>query len=129
MGILDRYTTDEDKEELAKNLNLPVDEAALPGKNTKSKKSSPLQTSKYKNKKTKNPTELDEKILSIINQFVDSYKSNEKTSRMIRIQDHHYRKLVGLRADGISVSEFVSFAVHLVLNSEDLESFLNILKK
>lgn len=129
MGILDRYTTDEDKEELAKNLNLPVDEAVLLGKNTKSKKSSPPQTRKYEKKKTKNLTELDAKILSTIKQFVDSYKSNEKTSRMIRIQDHHYRKLVSLRAEGISVSEFVSFAVHLVLNSEDFESFLNILKK
>ncbi|OCA69111.1 hypothetical protein BBI01_18045 [Chryseobacterium artocarpi] len=129
MGILDRYTTDEDKEELAKNLNLPVDKTAISGKTTKSKKTSAPQTSKYEKKQAKNLNELDDKILSTINQFVDSYKSNKKTSRMIRIQDHHYRKLVSLRADGISVSEFVSFAVHLVLNSEDFENFLNILKK
>lgn len=128
MGILDRYTTDEDKEELAKNLNILSDEAVLSKKGIKHKTADAAKNTRTKKKPT-NLTELDDKTLCIINEFVDSYKSNDKTSRMIRIQDHHYRKLVGLRADGISVSEFVSFAVHLALKSDDYENFLNILKR
>jgi hypothetical protein len=37
--------------------------------------------------------------------------------------------LVSLRADGISVSEFISFAVHFTLRSKDYDTIINILKQ
>jgi hypothetical protein len=44
MGILDRYTTDEDKEELAKNLNILSDEAVLSKKGIKHKTADAAKT-------------------------------------------------------------------------------------
>lgn len=128
MGILDRYATEEDKEELAKNLKLPID-----GKTEKvhtaskrSKASGKKAAAKITESKSMAP---DDELLSVITEFVQTYKERDKTSRMIRIQDSQYRELVSLRADGISVSRFISFAVHFTLKSKDYDTIINILKQ
>lgn len=134
MGILDQYVTDEDKEELSKNLKLPANQPN-PGVNTK-KNQAKSNISESENKKTLKKiqrseaghSETDDELQSVINDFVATYKQSDKTGRMIRIQNAHYRKLVSLRADGISVSEFISFAVHYFLNSKDIDSIIKQLK-
>lgn len=132
MGILDQYVTDEDKEELSKNLKLPSKKAETV---VNTKENDPKTSVSEKKKITKKikPSEsknipIDEDLESIINDFIATYKQSDKTSRMIRIQDAHYRKLVALRADGISVSEFISFAVHFTLKSKDYDTMINHLK-
>ncbi|MBT2621313.1 hypothetical protein [Chryseobacterium sp. ISL-6] len=128
MGILDRYATDDDKEELARNLKLPVDERT--GKINTARKKSGASGKKTAEKITEKISPiLDDELLSIISEFVQTYKDSDKTSRMIRIQDVQYRKLVSLRADGISVSRFISFAVHFTLKSKDYDTIINILKQ
>lgn len=123
MGILDRYATDEDKNELARNLKLPVDEKVR-------KTDTANKKSKASGKKTAEKiASADDELLSVINEFVQTYKESDKTSRMIRVQDTQYRKLVSLRADGISVSRFISFAVHFTLKSKDYDTIINILKQ
>ncbi len=134
MGILDQYVTDEDKEELSKNLKLPANQPN-PGVNTK-KNQAKSNISESENKKTLKKiqrseaghSETDDELQSVINDFVATYKQSDKAGRMIRIQNAHYRKLVSLRADGISVSEFISFAVHYFLNSKDIDSIIKQLK-
>lgn len=132
MGILDQYVTEEDKEELSKNLKLPPKKAeAVVNTHEKNPKTS-VSEKKKQTKKIK-PSEsreipINEDLESIINDFNATYKQSDKTGRMIRIQDAHYRKLVALRADGISVSEFISFAVHLTLKSKDYDIMINHLK-
>ncbi|MDC8102632.1 hypothetical protein [Chryseobacterium rhizosphaerae] len=127
MGILDRYATDEDKDELARNLKLPVEEKAqkVNTTNKKSEASGKNRTTKV----TESKRLTDNDLLSVINEFVQTYKESDKTSRMIRVQDTQYRKLVSLRADGISVSRFISFAVHLTLESKDYDTIINHLKQ
>ncbi|REC60440.1 hypothetical protein DRF65_20470 [Chryseobacterium pennae] len=127
MGILDRYATDEDKDELARNLKLPVEEKA-PKVNTTNKKSEASGKNRT-TKVTESKRLTDNDLLSVINEFVQTYKESDKTSRMIRVQDTQYRKLVSLRADGISVSRFISFAVHLTLESKDYDTIMNHLKQ
>lgn len=128
MGILNRYASEEDKEELAKNLKLPIDSQQVDTQ----KKSRKISVS-GKDKSTKQVkdqhSKSDNELLSIIRDFMATYKESNKTSRMIRIQDSHYRELVGLRADGISVSEFISFAVHFALKSKDYDTIINQLKQ
>jgi hypothetical protein len=130
MGILDRYASDEDKEELVRNLKLPShDKAANINTDNKTKKA-PVSGKKSSEKKNRNDLpDPDDELLSVIHEFVQSYKASDKTGRMIRIQDAHYRELVSLRADGISVSEFISFAVHFTLRSKDYDTIINILKQ
>ena len=134
MGILDQYVTDEDKEELSNNLKLTATEKNT-NVNTK-KNQAKSNISESENKKTLKKiqrseaghSETDDELQSVINDFVATYKQSDKTGRMIRIQDAHYRKLVSLRADGISVSEFISFAVHYFLSSKDIDSIIKQLK-
>ncbi|WP_312299257.1 hypothetical protein [Chryseobacterium sp.] len=127
MGILDRYATDEDKDELARNLKLPVEEKAQKVNTTNKKSEASGKNRTTKVTESKHLTDND--LLSVINEFVQTYKESDKTSRMIRVQDTQYRKLVSLRADGISVSRFISFAVHLTLESKDYDTIINHLKQ
>ena len=134
MGILDQYVTDEDKEELSKNLKLTATEknTNVNTKNNQTKSNISESEKKKTVKKTQHSeaghSEIDEDLQSVISDFVATYKQSDKTGRMIRIKDAHYRKLVSLRADGISVSEFISFAVHYFLNSKDIDSIIKQLK-
>lgn len=134
MGILDQYVTDEDKEELSKNLKLSPNKPKS-SVNTKKNQTTSNTSESEKVKIAKKIqqsevglSEIDNELQNVINDFVATYKQSDKTGRMIRIQDAHYRKLVSLRADGISVSEFISFAVHYFLNSEDIDSIIKQLK-
>lgn len=130
MGILDRYTSDEDKEELARNLKLPTNDKTGNVNTANKIIKAPVSGKKSNAKKSQNDSlGPDDNLLSVIQEFVLSYKTSDKTSRMIRIQDAHYRELVSLRADGISVSEFISFAVHFTLRSKDYDTIINILKQ
>lgn len=134
MGILDQYVTDEDKEELSKNLKLspnkPKSSVNTKKNQTKSNtsESEQVKIAKKLQQSEVGLSEIDNELQNVINDFVATYKQSDKTGRMIRIQDAHYRKLVSLRADGISVSEFISFAVHYFLNSEDIDSIIKQLK-
>lgn len=134
MGILDQYVTDEDKEELSKNLKLsrnkPKSSVNTKKNQTKSNtsESEKVKIAKKILQSEVGLSEIDNELQNVINDFVATYKQSDKTGRMIRIQDAHYRKLVSLRADGISVSEFISFAVHYFLNSEDIDSIIKQLK-
>lgn len=134
MGILDQYVTDEDKEELSKNLKLPATEKNTSVNTKKNQTKSNISESEKKKTAKKiqqsetGHSEIDEDLQSVISDFVATYKQSDKTGRMIRIQDAHYRKLVSLRADGISVSEFISFSVHYFLNSKDIDLIIKQLK-
>lgn len=109
MGILDTYDEEDAKKELAK--------IALPKADTK-------DSSKREIKK-KNSSDIDE----LIEQFKSKYKNSERKNQLLRIEMSHLRKLAKLKADGISLSEFVNFAIAFTVNSEHYNKIIKFLKK
>ena len=94
MGILDQYVTDEDKEELSKNLKLPATEKNTSVNTKKNQTKSNISESEKKKTAKKiqqsetGHSEIDEDLQSVISDFVATYKQSDKTGRMIGFRMH-----------------------------------------
>lgn len=70
-----------------------------------------------------------EELEVFIKTFKKGYKQSLKESRMIRLQQKNYEKLLKLKLGKVSVSQFVNFAISYSLNSKHYKHIVKLLNQ
>lgn len=141
MGILDKYSTPQEKEDLAEKMKSATitdggsdvsKETNLTEKQNQSsvsKKNAAKKKTKKKDEVTITEEPTDDEVILFVREANNDYKSKERKDRLISIQEDFYRQMHKLKIHNVSMSKFVNVAIKHLIKSEDYNKIVQTLKK
>lgn len=141
MGLIDKFKKTENTELLHAELKakvikeeeipIPTTKVAGKGKNLPKENNitkSETVTEDHQKDFSDGEKEVDNLEL-FIEDFLTEYYKSDKSSRMIRIQKKNFDALSKLKGDNISISQFVNYAIHSTLKSEQYKKIIKTIVK
>lgn len=144
MGLIEKFSSKADEQELAKEASLPVGNR-LKDNHNQTKKTVTSDKPDIPEGKENNPSNQEEGVNNVATEifpadtadalidsliaFNKSYNPSQNESKMLRLQRKNYKSLLKLKLDDVATAKFLNFALAHVFASKDFDTIIKYLKK